>query len=141
MIDNVFMFISGKSLISKEKAVQKDENEKNAKDMGLKKKSDQVFFISMVGANQYGIVDEHEHIFDLYTKAYDFLGSDVQVISARDLYEFYQASNERADRKKVDVYFLVEYFVQHHPEEHYIIDECPFVKPRGMFFTFLAKLI
>ena len=94
----------------------------------------------MVGANEKGIVDEHEHIFDIFTKTYDFLGSDVQVISAQDLWKFYVENNpevtiffsfvlnKTAERKKINIYQLVEFFIRRHRSGHYVLDECPFLK-------------
>ena len=84
----------------------------------------------MAGVDEYGIVDKHEHIFDIFTKLYDFLGSNVQVMSAQDLWKFYESKNKGADKKKVNIYQLVEFFVRHHPFAHYILDECPFLKKR-----------
>ena len=91
-----------------------------------------MFFISLVGVDAYGFVDEHEHIFDLYTKLYDFQGSNVKVISAQDLLSFY-ASNHRMKtawnyitRKKIDVYTMAEFFVEQHSNGHFVVDECPF---------------
>lgn len=97
-------------------------------ELGLKTKADPVFFISMVGVNEKGIVDEYEHIFDLFTKMYDFHGSDVHVISAQDLWHFFASKNKVVNRENVDIYILVEYFVQHHPEGNFVTDECPFLK-------------
>ena len=99
---------SGKSLISKEKAIQTAEKEE------LQLNPDPVFFMSFVGVNSIGFVEEHEHIFDIYTKEYDFLGCDVKVISAQDLWVFYKSKHPRADRKKVDVYTMAEFFVDQH---------------------------
>ena len=50
----------------------------------------------MVGADEEGYVDEHEHIFDLYTKLYDFQGTNVKVISAQDLRDFYESKHKPA---------------------------------------------
>ena len=94
----------------------------------MKSKADPVFFISLVSVDRHGIIDEHEYIYDLYTKKYDFLGSDVQVISAQDLWNFYESKTQRADRTEVDIYFLVEYFIQHHSNGHFILDECPIIR-------------
>ena len=96
--------------------------------MGLKTKAAPVFFISMVGVDEKGIVDEYEHIFDLFTKMYDFHGSDVHVISAQDLLHFFASKYKVVDRENVDIYTLVEYFVENHPEGNFIADECPFLK-------------
>ena len=113
--DDFFLFlISGKSLISKEKCLQTSEKE-----------ADPVFFISLVGVDRDGIVDEDEYIFDIYTKAYDFQGSHVNVVSAQNLCALYESKNKGADRKKVDLYFLVEYFIQYHQHGHFVVDECP----------------
>lgn len=93
--------------------------------MGFKLKADPVFFLSLVGVEPYGSVDEYEYIFDIFTKNYDFLGSNVHVLSAQDLWAFYESKNVGANRYRFDIYFLVEYFVQHHSNGHFIIDECP----------------
>ena len=82
----------------------------------------------MVGVNQLGIVEEHEYIFDIYTKSYDFATSNVQIVSAQDLFAFYKSRNKGADRMKIDIYSLAEYFLQHHPNGHYVFDECPFLR-------------
>ena len=84
----------------------------------------------MVGVDGKGIVDDHHHIFDIFTKLYDFSGSNVQVkvMSAQDLWKFYESEIKGADKKKVNIYQLVEFFVRHHPFAHYILDECPFLR-------------
>ena len=82
----------------------------------------------MAGVDEYGIVDKHEHIFDIFTKLYDFLGSNVQMMSAQDLWKFYDSKNKGADKEEVNIYQLVEFFIRHHPHGHYILDECPFLK-------------
>ena len=118
-------------MIGKEKAIQISEKEKNEESIGSKSKADPVFFISLVGVDEKGFVDIHEHIFDIYTKAYDFLGHDVKVKNAQDLWEFYEANHRGADRKKIDIYTATEYFVEQHSNGHYVVDECPFKKRPG----------
>ena len=107
------------------------EKENDLENQGLKTNASPVFFISMVGVDKYGIIDEVEYIFDLYTKLYDFHGSDVHVITAQDLWTFYESKTMDADRKNVDIYFLVEFFVHHHPDGNFILDECPFIRVEG----------
>ena len=85
-----------------------------------------VFFMSFVGVNVEGFVKEHEHIFDIYTKEYDFLGCDVKVKSAQDLWDFYKFKHPAADRSKIDVYTMAEFFVDQHSNGHFVVDECPF---------------
>ena len=92
----------------------------------MKLNPDPVFFMSFVGVNWRGFVDDHEHIFDIYTKEYDFLGCDVKVISAQDLWDFYKSKHPGADRSKIDVYTMAEFFVDQHSNGHFIVDECPF---------------
>ena len=113
-------------MISKERCIQTTEKEILAEDAGSKLKADPVFFISLVGANWYGIVKEHEYIFDIYTKLYDFHESNVIVVSAQELLAFYESKNKGAMREVVDIYFLVEFFIQHHSNGHFILDEVPF---------------
>ena len=98
-------------MISKERCIHTAEKEILSEDTGTKLKADPVFFISLVGVNDEGIVDKDEYIFDVYTKHYDFLGSNVQVISAQDLWSFYKARNNGADKKKINIYQLVDFFV------------------------------
>ena len=102
-------------------------------DEGLKSKPDPVFFLSLVGVNSIGKVDEHEHLFDIFTKLYDFSGHKVQVLSAQDLWTFYQSKNLGAKRKDVNIYDLVEFFIQHHPNGHFTFDECPFLGTKGSY--------
>ena len=109
--------ILGKSLICKEKAIQTAMKE------DLKPNPDPVFFISLVGVDEIGMVDEYEHIFDIYTKEYDFEGCDVKVISAQDLWDFYQSKHNGVDRRKTDVYTQAEYFIVQHPNGHFVFDE------------------
>ena len=120
--------ISGKSLIIKERCIQTAENERFAENVGLKNRANPVFFISLVGVDELGMVDKYEYIFDIYTQMYDFQGSDVKVVSAQDLWNFYESKNKRADQLKVDIYYLVEYFVEHHSDGHFVLDECPFLE-------------
>ena len=100
-------------------------------DEGLKSKPDPVFFLSLVGVGSGGKVDEYEHLFDIFTKLYDFSGCKVQVLSAQDLWTFYQSENEGAKGNAVSIYDLVEFFIQHHPNGHFIFDECPFLRTKG----------
>ena len=95
--------------------------------VGLKPKSDPVFFISLVGVDDRGMTDSDEYIFDIYTKSYDFRGSNVKVVSAQDLWAFYESKNKGADRLNVNIYSLVEFFIQHNLDGHFVLDECPFL--------------
>ena len=106
--------------------------------MGLKLKADPVFFLSLVGivdnvglGVEPGQVDDYEYIFDIYTKSYDFISSDVVVKSAQDLWEFYEAQNKGSDKRKIDIYTLVEYFVQNNSNGHFVLDEVPFLRKSG----------
>ena len=110
----------GKSLIAKEKAIQTAENE------DLNPNPEPVFFISLVGVNEEGLVDLHEYIYDIYTKEYDFLGCSVKVINAQDLWDFYKSKHIIATRRKIDVYTMAEFFIEQHSNGHFIVDECPF---------------
>ena len=110
--------------------MQTAEKEKHEEAIGSKPKADSVFFVSLVGVDEKGNVDKHEHIFDIYTKGYDFLGHDVKVLSAQDLWKFYKKRHMFASRKKVNIYRVAEFFVKKHRNGHYVFDECPFL-PNG----------
>ena len=112
-------------MIGKERAFQTAEKE------DLKPNPDPVFFISLVGVDEEGFVEEHEHIFDIYTKEYDFLGCNVKVISAQDLKDFYESNHTSCHRKMIDIYTAAEYFVEQHSNGHYVVDECPFRQPQN----------
>ena len=120
----ICQIILGKSLICKEKALQTAEKQNSNPNPGP------VFFISLVGVNELGIVDDYEHIFDIYTKLYDFVGSDVKIVSAQDLWSFYQSKHPGADRRKTNVYVLAEFFVSEHPTGHFVFDECSFQRDK-----------
>ena len=115
---------SGKSLICKEKAIQIAEKEE------MKLNPDPVFFMSLAGVDEYGFVEEHEHIVDILTKEYDFLGCDVKVISAQDIWDFYASKHPGADRSTIDVYTMAEFFVEQHWNGHFVLDNCPFKNDR-----------
>ena len=80
----------GKTVVCKERAKQTAELEETAKNTGQKNKANPVFFLSLLGVNALGDVEEHEHIFDIYTKEYEFAGKNVAFKSAQDLLEFYE---------------------------------------------------
>ena len=84
----------------------------------------------MVGVDVNGVVDDHEHIFDIYTRTYDFMGHEVHVINAQDLWKFYKSKHwyKWNNRKKINIYKLVQYFIRHHPNGHFVLDECPFIR-------------
>ena len=83
-----------------------DEKESISVDQGWKPKPDPVFFLSLVGVTKYGKVDEHEHLFDIFTKLYDFSECNVQVLSARDMWTFYESKNKGAKLEDIDIYTL-----------------------------------
>ena len=121
-------------MICKEKAIQ------TAEDEAQNPKPRPVYFISLVGVAKHGKVDDDEHIFDLYTKLYDFDGADVEVLSAQDLLSFYQRQNilQRMRRRyrnvtNTDIYSLVKLFIQSNPDGHFILDECPFLANGSKF--------
>ena len=103
------------------------EKEEQAENEGSKLKADPVFFLSLVGVGPWGHVDEHEHIFDIYTRFYDFKSSGVHFQSAQDLWVFYKAGNKGSDKKDIDIYTLVQHFVKHHPDGNFVLDEVPFL--------------
>ena len=130
---NIHIYNLGKSLIAKEKAIQASEKEKKSEELHQKIKADPVFFISLVGVDKYKYVDKYIHIFDIYSKEYDFLGCDVEFKSAQDLLDFYRANHPIAWNQEIDIYWLAEYFVKQHPNGHFVFDECPFPRNHGEF--------
>ena len=93
----------------------------------MKPNPNPVYFISLVGVDELGyIYDEHKHIFDLYTKLYDFKGTKVKVKSAQDLWKFYMSKQKHANKEDIDVYKMAEFFIKRHSNGHFVVDECPF---------------
>ena len=138
----IFFLITGKSLISKERCIQTAQNERFAEDVGSKNKANPVFFISLAAVDRDGIVEKVEYIFDVYTKSYDFHGSYVKVVSAQDLWKFYKRKNcnRRNDRRNINIYELVEFFIGHHPNGHFVLDECPFLSDGKRIICFIDML-
>ena len=100
--------------------------------IGNKSKAVPVFFLSLVGVDcDDGLVQDHESIYDIYTKEFDFGGSDIQVKSSQDLWNFYESQNPGSNKKDVGIYSIVESFIKQNPEAHYILDECPFLMRGG----------
>ena len=80
--------------------------------------------------NQYQIsnLDANTSFFDWYTKEYAFVGTNVEVLSAQDLRKFYDQHHQPSmwqKFKRIDIYTLVEFFVERNSNGHFIIDECP----------------
>ena len=121
-------------------ARQKAEKEEQQVQDGTKIKADPVFYISLVGVDFNGIVEEDEHIFDILTKDYDFIDTDVKVLSAQDLLKFYNSTSGRFNKfkqwlgienredKSRNIYNLVQFFIENNPDGNFIIDECPILR-------------
>ena len=124
-------------------ARQKAEKEEQQVRDGDKIKADPVFYISLVGVDHWGKVEEDEHIFDILTKDYDFIDTDVKVLSAQDLLKFYNSTSGRVNKfkqwlgienrgyKSRKIYNLVQFFIENNPDGHFIIDECPVLARQG----------
>ena len=91
----------------------------------------------LVGVEEYGkgILDDDEHIYDIYTREYDFNDSDVEFKSSQDLWDWYESQKSGSDKEDVDIYQLVEEFVKHHPHANFILDECPFLRGKCKYRT------
>ena len=64
----------------------------------------------------------------LASKMYDVHGGKLHVISEQELWHFFASKSKMPNRENVDIYILVEYFVQHHPEGNFVTDDDPFLK-------------
>ena len=89
----------------------------------------QVYFISLVGSDRFGIPEKHKFIFDLLSKEYDFDGTDVNYVDAQELWSFFKKHNPKAVRTNHNVLQLCEYFIEMHPNSSFILDEVP--SPKG----------
>ena len=105
--------------------------ENTAENTGEKLKADPVFFLSLVGVDKWGKVEEHEHLFDIHSKAYDVLGEHVTIKSAQDLFDFYMQRQTPPFNPDLDIYQLTQFFVSQNSHAHFVIDECPFLMSKG----------
>ena len=86
---------------------------------------DQVFYISLAGVDNHGRVTKHLQIFDICTKLYDFLGTDVIAVNSQDLLAF---ATVHGKHNITGIYQLVAYYIEHHNDGHFFIDECPVLR-------------
>ena len=110
--------------------MQTAEKEEKAVNDGDKPSADPVYYISLLGVDGKGIVDEYEYIFDIYTRLFDFTDTDVKAKSSQDLWAFYRLHHklDPSEKLKVDIYTIVECFIQQNSNGHFIIDECPILR-------------
>ena len=110
--------LKGKTLVCKEKAVQK------AAENGEKK----VYYISLLHSSSRGWPKIGRPVFDVCTKEYDFNDTDVVPIDICDLWSDYKKDKTYNGRDKVTVYELALRFIKNNPNGHYIFDEVPIIK-------------
>ena len=101
---STFNLFPGKTLLCKERAIETAEKEKYAENMGLKSKADPVYLLSLVGADEKGYVEQNEYIFDIYTNMYDFVNTDVKVITAQNLLDFYTENDQYGQSSPKNVF-------------------------------------
>lgn len=110
----------GKSVVSKEKAKRKQEEDMNSP----------VYFVSLVATSKTGTPEKTRYIFDVLTEWFDFtqLNTDstspipVDVQYLKRFYEKYRTSEDPED---ADVYYLAEFFIKHNPNSSFVFDEVP----------------
>ena len=107
---------SGKTLVSKEKAIQIDRDATDNKS---------VFYISLLGSTHEGKPKKWRYVFDIITKKYDFLQTNVQAKDVRDLCDHYKRTTNN-DSSKKNIYELCLQFIKDHANSHFIFDEVPF---------------
>ena len=104
----------------------------------------EVYYISLVAADARGMPQGEKYVFDVASKL-EMENTNVRAIDAQDLVKFY--NDQQAVRGGFDpdtaativavndgglnVYELVEFFVQANPNSCIIIDECPFISGRS----------
>ena len=121
----------GKTLVSKEKAIQMDNDAADNKS---------VFYISLLGTEIRGKPNPFRYVFDIITRIFDFRQTNVQAKDVRDLCDYYEDTSNKQS-SNTDVYSLCLHFLSEHPHSHFILDEVPFIAntseyiPRGLYYT------
>ena len=97
--------------------------------------SKNIYFISLLGADQKGKPRRLQFIFDLVTKWYDFRNTNVKMVDVRMLCDNYENTTGK-DSSDVDVYTISLQFIKDHPNSHYLFDEVPFIENGEYNFIF-----
>ena len=106
----------GKTLVSKQKAIQMDNDAADNKS---------VFYISLLGTYKEGKPRPFRYVFDIITRMFDFQGTNVQAKDVRDLCDYYKTTTNK-DSSDTDVYSLCLHLMSENPDSHFILDEVPF---------------
>ena len=155
----LFFSFSGKTVISKERALRKQKEDPEH----------QVYFISLLGSTNEGKPEKTRFIFDVLTKWFEFNGerTKVQAVDVQDLQTVYNTwktmhkfvsqimgNNNPGPLLKLyeeplDTYDLAEFFIHLKLEEcrskcrslnaSFIFDEVPFIK-KGTNIRFITAL-
>ena len=90
-----------------------------------------IYFISLVGsdAGDYkgkGIPKNAFYIFDVKSKV-ELKKHGIIFLSCQDLLEYYKEKSGR-NGKDINVYELVNYYMERNPNGYYFLDEVPFIQ-------------
>ena len=110
-------------MVSKQKAIQIDSDTTDNKS---------VFYISLLGSDKKGRPQKWRYVFDIITKKYDFLQTNVQAKDVRDLVDYYEQTTNN-DHSKTTVYELCLHFIKSHSNCHFILDEVPIFADKCKF--------
>ena len=91
------------------------------------KRNGKVYFISLLASDSVGEIEDEYFTFDIASKL-GFKNTLVEAVDCHDLLRHYNMKIQHTKSKeRIDVYELVEGFVQSYPEASFFIDECPFL--------------
>ena len=122
----LYVLFIGKTLVSKQKAIQIDSDVADNK---------RVFYISLLGSDEEGKPNPFRYVFDIITRKFDFWNTNVQAKDVRDLCDHYKQTTNQ-DSSKASIYDLCLHFMRRHLSSHFILDEVPFVEGDSKY-TFL----
>ena len=112
------IFLSGKTVISKEQAIRKASEDK----------SKPVYYISMVASDRRGKPEKRRYIFDILTEWFDLKTHKNTTAIPRDvtyLMNFYKNYRTAQDSSDPNVYEMAEFYIKRNPNAHFIFDEVP----------------
>ena len=94
--------------------------------------NEKVYFLSLVGTDacdhhEKGIPRSALYFYDIKSEM-ELERYGIHFLSAQDLKFFYDGQDQQTKIEQLNIYGLVEYFMEHHPYGSYFLDEVPLIQ-------------